>query len=217
MEYSMGPIDPQSGALLPQSSLYAVDFDADQWEVHQYWLGSDDPGRFPGEIPLPHGMTLAEVTPTADFAKEMYWRVGGPWIWGDKRAYSEQQWIKYIAEEGFRQFKLYLNDGSLAGYAETTLEAESRLGELAYFGLLPEAVGLGAGPAFLSQIIGKLWGSDPRRIRISTCTLDHPGAFRVYTRCGFERLSSHATVIPNAVKARIISSQEIQIRSKLLR
>lgn len=210
-------IDRLSGAVLPEQHLYDLDLEADFWPVHQYWLVSPHRGKFPGVSALPAGMRLEEVVPTAAFAKQMYWDVGGPWIWGDKRAYSDSQWQDYTALEGFRQFKLFLNDGTLAGYAETSLNSESRQAELEYFGLLPHAVGYGAGGAFLSQIIGKLWDSNPSRIRVSTCTLDHPGAFRVYCRCGFERLSSHYDTIPNAVKKRIISPQEIQIRTKLLR
>lgn len=213
----MARIDPTSGVILPEKHLYDIDMEADFWTVHQYWLACTDPARFPGETALPLGMTVTEATPSSAFAKAMYWEVGGPWIWGDKRAYSDQQWESYTATEGFRQFKLFLKDGTLAGYAETSLTAVSRHAELEYFGLLPHAIGLGAGSAFLSQIIGKLWGSGAQRIRISTCTLDHPGAFRVYSRCGFARLSSHATCIPNAVKARIISPQEIQTRTNLLR
>ena len=210
-------IDSQSGALLPEPHLYALDLEADFWTVHQYWLGCRNRNRFPGVKPLPHGMWLEESDPSAAFAKQMYWEVGGPWIWGDKRAYSDAEWQNYTAIEGFRQFKLFLNDGTLAGYAETSLTHDSRLGLLEYFGLLPHAVGVKAGPAFLSQIIGKLWDSNPHQLHISTCTFDHPGAFRVYSRCGFERLSSHSETIPNAVKTRIISPQEIQIRTKLLR
>ena len=210
-------IDRLSGAILPEHHLYTIDFDADFWPVHQYWLVASDVAKFPGVKSLPEGMTLDEVAPSAGFAKQMYWDVGGPWIWGDKRAYSDSQWQDYTALEGFRQFKLFLKDGSLAGYAETSLKSDSRQAELEYFGLLPHAVGSKAGGAFLSQIIGKLWDSNPRRIRVSTCTLDHPGAFRVYCRYGFERLSSHCETVTNAVKARIISPQEIQIRTKLLR
>lgn len=210
-------IDRLSGAILPEQHLYTIDLDADFWPVHQYWLVSSNKEKFPGVKLLPKGMILEEVHPTAGFAKQMYWEVGGPWIWGDKRAYSDDQWQDYTALEGFRQFKLFLNDGTLAGYAETSLNSDSRQAELEYFGLLPSAVGHNAGGAFLSQIIGKMWESNPRRLRVSTCTLDHPGAFRVYSRCGFERLSSHFETIPNAVKARIISPQEIQIRTKLLR
>ena len=213
----MTRIDPISGAVLPEASLYEIDFDADFWTVHQYWLACEDPARFPGVTPLPANMTLEEVKPDSSFAKQMYWDVGGPWIWGDRRVYSDQQWVSYTSLPQFRQFKLFLKNGDLAGYAETSFSPESRQAELEYFGMLPHAIGSKAGPAFLSQIIAKLWDGKPRRIRISTCTFDHPGAFRVYSRCGFERLSSHAQTVPNAVAARIISPQEIQIRRNLLR
>ena len=166
-------IDRLSGAILPEQHLYTIDLDADFWPVHQYWLVLSNKEKFPGVKPLPRGMILEEVHPTAGFAKQMYWEVGGPWIWGDKRAYSDDQWQDYTALEGFRQFKLFLNDGTLAGYAETSLNSDSRQAELEYFGLLASAVGHNAGGAFLSQIIGKMWESNPRRLRVSTCTLDH--------------------------------------------
>ena len=208
--------DEKSGVILPEAALYEHDLEADHWDVHQYWLSSPSAAHFPGRRDLPAGITMSEVVPEWGFARQMYWDVGGPWIWGDRRAYSDQQWQDYVALPGFRQFKLFLKDGVLGGYAETSLDPESGIGCLEYFGLLPNAVGQGAGPAFLSQIIGNLWDEEAREVQISTCTLDHPGAFRVYCRNGFDRLSSHFYTMPNPVKARIISPEEFQIRAKLL-
>lgn len=208
--------DPVSGVILPDAALYQHDPEAAFWSVHQYWLGCDDRGRFPGRRALPEGVTMAETRPDWRFSRQMYWDVGGPWIWGDRRAFSDRQWQDYSRIKGFRQFKLFVKDGVLGGYGETSLNPESGEGMLEYFGLLPVAVGQGAGPAFLSQIIGNLWDSGARALRISTCTLDHPGAFRVYCRNGFDRLSSHHETLPNPLKARIISPEEFQIRTKLL-
>ena len=144
--------DDKSGVILPEAALYIHDIEADHWDVHQYWLSSLSPQQFPGRRDLPAGITMSEVQPEWGFARQMYWDVGGPWIWGDRRAYSDHQWQDYVALTGFRQFKLFLKDGALGGYAETSLDPESGIGCLEYFGLLPNAVGQGAGPAFLSQI-----------------------------------------------------------------
>lgn len=208
--------DPQSGVILPDASLYRLDPEADFWSVHQYWLTCIDPALFPGRRALPEGLSLAESTPDWRFSRQMYWDVGGPWIWGDRRGFSDQQWQDYTSLNAFRQFRLFLGDGRVGGYAETSVNPESGEATLEYFGLLPIAVGQGAGPAFLSQIIGHLWDAGARRLRVSTCTLDHPSAFRVYCRNGFARLSSHNETVTNALKARIISPEEFQIRTKLM-
>ena len=58
--------------------------------------------------------------------------------------------------------------------------------DLAYFGLVPQAVGQGWGKALLQTAILTGWGRDNvERMTVNTCTLDHPRALSLYQRLGF--------------------------------
>jgi predicted N-acetyltransferase YhbS len=57
--------------------------------------------------------------------------------------------------------------------------------ELAYFGIMPEFIGMGLGPYLLGQALDMLWHKEPARVLVNTCTLDHPKALPLYQRFGF--------------------------------
>jgi GNAT superfamily N-acetyltransferase len=57
--------------------------------------------------------------------------------------------------------------------------------ELAFFGLVPEAIGQGAGRFLMDQAIQKAWARPIRRLWVHTCSFDHPGALGFYRRSGF--------------------------------
>jgi GNAT superfamily N-acetyltransferase len=76
-------------------------------------------------------------------------------------------------------------DGTPAGYFELDGRAGDTV-DLAYFGVMPEFIGLRLGPWLLGQAIGMAWDRDPARVTVNTCTLDHPKALPLYQRFGFE-------------------------------
>ena len=58
--------------------------------------------------------------------------------------------------------------------------------DLAYFGLVPEAVGSGLGKWLLQTAILMAWDMDgTERLTVNTCTLDHPRALALYQKNGF--------------------------------
>ena len=58
--------------------------------------------------------------------------------------------------------------------------------ELAYFGVVPEAVGTGAGRWLMDRAVELAFAKRPRRFWVHTCTLDHPAALGFYLRSGFQ-------------------------------
>jgi len=72
-----------------------------------------------------------------------------------------------------------------AGYAELDRRQPLEV-ELAYFGLMPEFIGRGLGGFMLNWTVHRAWSSEPRRVWLHTCTLDHPQALAVYQKAGFE-------------------------------
>ena len=78
---------------------------------------------------------------------------------------------------------LYL-DGAPAGFFDINPHQPDET-ELAYFGMMEHATGLGLGRWFLGAAIEAAWATEPRQIVVQTCTLDHPAALPLYQKLGF--------------------------------
>ena len=60
---------------------------------------------------------------------------------------------------------------------------------IAYFGLMPEAIGKRLGYFFLYQACISAWVQPISKLLVNTCTLDHPRALPLYQRMGFSPYS----------------------------
>ena len=64
---------------------------------------------------------------------------------------------------------------------------EAGVCDLAYFGLVPQAVGAGLGRKLLQIAILTGWEREGvEKMTVNTCTLDHPSALPLYHKMGFE-------------------------------
>ncbi|MBN34881.1 MAG: GNAT family N-acetyltransferase [Rhodospirillaceae bacterium] len=80
------------------------------------------------------------------------------------------------------------------------LELDFRAGEeceLAFFGLVPDAIGGGLGRALMKQALTRAWDRPIRRLWVHTCTFDHPGAFDFYVRSSFTPYAFEVEVHPD--------------------
>ena len=75
--------------------------------------------------------------------------------------------------------------GALAGWYELRRVPEDDSVEIAYFGLAPDAIGVGLGKHLLSCAVRDAWALGPARVWLHTCTLDHPHALPNYEKRGF--------------------------------
>ena len=57
--------------------------------------------------------------------------------------------------------------------------------ELAFFGLIPDTIGLGLGRTLMNIAITKAWEKPINRFWVHTCHFDHPNAVGFYKRSGF--------------------------------
>ena len=120
---------------------------------------------------------------TLGFYRYLYDAVGRPWHWTDRKKLSDEELVKIIHGPAVEVFVLYVG-GSPAGFYELDYRTLPTA-ELAYFGLMPEFIGLTLGPYLLAQAIEMLWQKGPTRVLVNTCTLDHPKALPLYQRFGF--------------------------------
>jgi prephenate dehydrogenase/GNAT superfamily N-acetyltransferase len=112
----------------------------------------------------------------------LYREVGRPWHWLDRWDWSDARVAEHLASGGIEIWLLTVA-GTPAGYFELHRTAHDV--EICYFGLLPEFIGQRLGPALLTRAVEQAWRSDPERVWLHTCSLDHPSAIANYRRVGF--------------------------------
>ncbi|MDE0725160.1 MAG: GNAT family acetyltransferase [Alphaproteobacteria bacterium] len=121
---------------------------------------------------------------TVGFYRYLYDAVGRPWYWTDRKRLSDQELAVIIEDDGVEIYVLYIG-GAPAGFYELDARQMPTV-DLAYFGIMPDYIGLGLGPYLLVQAIDMMWQKEPDRVTVNTCTLDHPKALPLYQRMGFQ-------------------------------
>jgi len=135
-------------------------------------------------LPPPPGVAIVRAAPSVRFYRYLYDAVGAPWHWYDRRRMPAAELAAILDDPGTEVHVLW-ERGVPVGYAELdrTVAGEA---QLAYFGLVPEAIGRGLGPWLLRWAIAEAWRPpEVARVWVHTCTLDHPRALDVYLAAGF--------------------------------
>ena len=129
---------------------------------------------------LPLGTTWLRIeADKAGHSQDFYRRVGSPWHWVDRLDWDEAQWSAWT-DRPEHHLLVCRQDGEDAGYAELEQQSDGNV-EIAYFGLLPEAIGRGLGRWWLAQVLAEAWRlPGTRRVWVHTCTLDGPAALATY-------------------------------------
>ena len=135
--------------------------------------------------PLPKGKIaiLKAEHPPVHFYRYLYDTIGDAYFWVDRRKLNEQQLAEIVQHPEVELFVLYV-DGVPAGMAELDMR-DAAIGQLAYFGLMPEAGGKRLGYFFLYLAVMNAWAKPISKLLVNTCTLDHPRALPLYQRLGF--------------------------------
>ena len=146
---------------------------------------TEQPARGPARPPrLTEKIALMRAErPTVGFYRYLYNAVGGSWLWYERNQLSDEALAAIIQDEMVEVCVLYYG-GTPAGYAELDFRQERDV-ELAYFGLIPDYIGLGLGSYLLDWAVDTAWSRQPSRLWVHTCTLDHPAALPVYQKAGF--------------------------------
>ena len=123
------------------------------------------------------------------FYRYLYWRVGKRWHWQKRMRMSDAELSAVLHDPKNCVTVLYLN-GSPAGFFEFNRSSDE-VTELSYFGLMEEAIGAGVGKWFLLQALYSIWQDNPKKVTVSTNTLDHPRALQLYQMMGFSPVSTY--------------------------
>lgn len=141
-----------------------------------------DPGVSVAPPATPLALLRARNMPL-HFYRYLYDTVGRDYVWVNRKRFSDEALANVIHDERVEIYIPYV-EGVPAGFAELDFR-EAGTAELAYMGLVPEFMGQGLGEYLLAQAIDIAWQHPIRRMKVQTCTLDHPRAITLYQRMGF--------------------------------
>jgi GNAT superfamily N-acetyltransferase len=147
----------------------------------------------------PDVLLLRAAIPSPEFGRFLYTAVGGDWYWRERLPWTWAQWQAWLSRPEVETWVAY-RAGTPAGYFE--LEAQpGGNSQLTYFGLIPAFIGQGLGGWLLTRAVDRAWQMQPgvRRVRVHTCTLDHPGALPNYLARGFRLVKEeeHNVTLPD--------------------
>lgn len=148
--------------------------------VRRWWLRRDAP---PPAVDPALRLRAGPIS-VPDY-RHLYHTVGEPWLWGDRRRWSDAALAVELADPGVEVHALLGDDGAPAGFFELNFRPEAAV-DLAYFGLTPGQLGRGLGPKLLNAAVARAATRRPGPLTVNTCSLDHPKALAVYQRAGFE-------------------------------
>lgn len=110
----------------------------------------------------------------------LFRRVGGPWLWYSRLLMDDATLGANVAEVHAVEDR--------AGIEVGMLELDFReAGQclIRFLGLVPELAGRGHGKWLFAQTLALAWRQGVERVRVNTCSLDHPAALPAYLKAGF--------------------------------
>ncbi|HYY83550.1 MAG TPA: GNAT family N-acetyltransferase [Beijerinckiaceae bacterium] len=131
---------------------------------------------------LAGGFTLERFSDVTRY-RALFRRVGERWLWMSRLVVPEAALRTILDDPAVEAFALR-SGGEDIGILELDFRQPEEC-ELAYFGVVPEAIGSGAGRFLMSEAVRRAWARPIRRFWVHTCTHDHPRALAFYQRSGF--------------------------------
>ena len=170
----------------------------DTVEYRVTWLEMTNRPGF-GWPSLPVGreaMLVRADTPPWWYFLALYDAVGRDYAWTDKHAMARDDMSAWLQDPEVALYSLMAKGWPQGFFMLDWREPE--VCDLAYFGLVPEAVGRGMGTWLLKTAIMTAWEREStRKLTVNTCTLDHPRALIQYQKNGFSpvRTEIHTRVL----------------------
>lgn len=132
------------------------------------------------------GLVLQRLTPDVGAYRRLFRRVGQDWLWASQLRRSDDELGAVLRSSAVETFALLSGEDEI-GLLQLDFRVEAAC-ELAFFGVVPEAIGMGAGRFLMNRAIERAWSSVPNieRFWVHTCTNDHPDALAFYVRSGFQ-------------------------------
>ncbi len=149
-----------------------------------------DMAPLPGTLQAaPRGDVILKraINPDPDSYAALFRAVGQEWLWQARLDHTQDEIATLIRHPTTEIYYLYDLPGETPlGLLELDFSDPDNA-NLAYFGLVPEAIGRGLGGFLLRSGIDIVAAHDPKPTRFwfNTCTFDHPSALPFYKHLGF--------------------------------
>jgi GNAT superfamily N-acetyltransferase len=127
--------------------------------------------------------SLQRITDDGERFRTLFRSIGEDLMWFSRLVIPDDALMAIIGHPQVESWALVEN-GRDIGLLELDFR-ESRECELSFFGLVPEAIGRGAGRFLMNEAIRRAFRRPIRRLYLHTCSLDHPEALAFYLRAGF--------------------------------
>jgi ribosomal protein S18 acetylase RimI-like enzyme len=137
----------------------------------------------PREGRQPDGLTLQRINHDVRRYKALFRAVGLPWLWFGRLVMPEEELAGLLGDPEVEAYALHDGRADI-GLLELDFRPEGEA-ELSYFGVVPAAIGTGAGRFLMHEALARAFARPIRRFFVHTCSLDHPGAVGFYMRSGF--------------------------------
>ena len=135
----------------------------------------------------PSNEFLVKLINPANFQlnKFFYKNIGKKHSWVDRLVWTDKQWIDYTIDKKVKTYVLKKKQ-DLVGYYELILHTDQNETEIAYFGILEEYQNQKLGSFLLTSAIKNSFSSNPNRVWVHTCSLDHRNALNNYISRGMK-------------------------------
>lgn len=134
-------------------------------------------------LPAEPGWALERLRDETARYRALFRSVGEDWLWFSRLHVTDAQLTATIGHPDVEAYALVI-DGRDSGLLELDFRPAGEC-ELAYFGVVPEAVGRGTGRRLMNEAVRRAFRRPIRRFFVHTCSLDHPNALPFYMRSGF--------------------------------
>ena len=129
-----------------------------------------------------------ERSPTVALYRELYDKVGRPWLWYERRLVSGTAIAEMLAKPT-HELHIAREGGELVGFFELDDD------ELAFFGLTLPYIGWRVGPWLLDRAIERAFAQGIEKLMLNTNTVDHPKALATYRKAGFRSVRTEAKTL----------------------
>lgn len=127
------------------------------------------------------------LIPVADMSisdyRQHFKAVGENLLWFSRLLMPDEKLQSVLANPAIESC-VYQRGDQMLGLLELNFEDKANC-ELAFFGLVPDALGSGLGRMLMDEAIRRAFAKSIERLWLHTCTLDHPAALPFYLRSGF--------------------------------
>jgi len=115
--------------------------------------------------------------------RALFREIGQDWLWFGRLALDDAA-LAATLHDPLLEVHVPVRDGRALGLLELDFRRDAEC-ELAYFGLVPDAVGSGLGRWLMAAAISRAWARPIRKFTVHTCSNDSPQALGFYIRSGF--------------------------------